>query len=169
MKLFIHFHHSFKKKLTLFENGKLEVLEASFLTFLKKIPQLKQTKEIHLNLTLCSRAKIKQLNAKYRKKDKVTDVLSFPLFDDLRPDRQGEMVGIPVIELGDIFICKEVAISQAKEFKISFEDEVFHQLAHGFLHLLGFDHELSVQEEKIMEKYEKQLVNKIYKQMGSKK
>ncbi len=169
MKLFIHFHQSFQKKSSLLKSDDLIRIEAVFLALLKKVPQLKKVKEIHVNLTLCSKQKIKALNAEYRNKNKVTDVLSFPLFEELRPDKLGEIVSMPVIELGDIFICKDVAISQAKEFKISFEMEVYHQLVHGFLHLLGFDHEISIQEEKIMEKYENQLVKSIYKKLGFEK
>jgi probable rRNA maturation factor len=87
------------------------------------------------------------------------------VFENLRPDRKLRTKNLPQIELGDLVICKEIAKSQAREFKISYEQEVIHLAVHGFLHLLGFDHEISTKEEKIMEAYESVLVNKIYKKL----
>jgi probable rRNA maturation factor len=124
-------------------------------------------------LTLCGKTKIKSLNKEFREINKVTDVLSFGIHENLRPDkiprRKSEINLLPTLELGDIFICKEVALLQAKEFEITFLQEIFHLATHGFLHLLGFDHEVSEKEEKIMESYEKILVDSIYKKAGYKK
>ena len=113
----------------------------------------------------CGKVKIKSLNNKYRQINKATDVLSFPIFENLRPDKKVSEKNLPQIELGDLVICKELAKTQAVEFKISYEQEVIHLAVHGFLHLLGFDHEVSSKEEKIMEKLEAELVNKIYKKL----
>ncbi len=157
-------------KLTVKQQGQLSIkwpkVEIAFENYLKKNPHFKGVKEVSLVLTLCGRAKIKTLNREYRAKDKVTDVLSFGVHENLRPDLGPFPKNLPVLELGDIFICREVAKSQAKEFQISYEMEVIHQLVHGFLHLLGFDHEISLKEEKVMEKEEAKLVNKIYKNLG---
>ncbi|MBC7540306.1 MAG: rRNA maturation RNase YbeY [Bacteriovorax sp.] len=118
-----------------------------------------------ISMTLCGKRKIQSMNQKYRQIDKATDVLSFPVFENLRPDKLVTEKNLPQVELGDLVICKEIAKSQALEFKISYEQEVIHLAVHGFLHLLGFDHETSLKEEKIMEKYEAELVNKIYKKL----
>ena len=85
------------------------------------------------------------------------------MFLNLRPDKKVIEKNQPFVELGDLFICKEIAKSQALGFNISYEQEVIHLAVHGFLHLLGFDHEVSLKEEQIMENYESDLVTKIYK------
>lgn len=143
-----------------------EEIESVLLQYAKKNPHLKGVKEIFLNVTLCGNTKIKSLNREYRNKDKVTDVLSFGVHENLRPDLGPFLANLPELELGDIFICKEVAKKQAHEFDITYEMEVIHLLVHGFLHLLGYDHEISEKEEMIMEKEEAKLVKSIYKKLG---
>lgn len=114
---------------------------------------------IFLNVTLCSSDKIKELNSDYRNKESETDVLSFPVQDNIR---NGEVDTFsPELELGDIFICKSVCQSQAEEFSIGFRDEFLHLAVHGFLHLCGYDHELSSEEEKLMERLEEKLIHNI--------
>lgn len=120
-------------------------------------------KEIDLTLTLCGEQKIRSLNRNYREKDYATDVLSFPVHDDLRGN---DFPLPPTLELGDLFICHQVAARQAKEFAVTWEQEIMHLFAHGFLHLLGFDHEVSDAEEKIMQKHESVLVKKSYQLLG---
>ena len=145
-------------------------LESCFSSFLKKNHHFIGVKEVTISMTLCGRAKIRSLNKEYREKDKATDVLSFPIHENLRPDKNSkkETKNLPQVELGDLIICKEIAKAQAKEFKITYEQEIVHLAVHGFLHLLGFDHEVSAKEEKIMEKYESLLVKKIYKKIKAK-
>lgn len=116
---------------------------------------------IELSLTLCGKMRIRSLNKDYRKKDKITDVLSFPVHENFSKVKFSEYV-----ELGDIFICQDVAIRQAKEFKITLREEILHLLTHGFLHLLGYDHEISQREEKKMFGLEKKLISKIGKKNG---
>ena len=72
-------------------------------------------------------------------------------------------------ELGDIFICREVALRQAKEFGISIEEEILHLFIHGFLHLCGYDHEISREEEKLMFGLEEKLLEKISKKLKKSK
>lgn len=122
---------------------------------LKKLPT-----EFHV--TLVGDQKMRSLNKDFRGKDKTTDVLSFPVFDNIRG---GDEFLMGAVELGDIFISYPVLRKQAKEFKISEENEFFHLLIHGFLHLLGFDHEISEKEEVIMENHEKKLVDKLVKKI----
>ena len=88
---------------------------------------------------------IRKLNRNYRKIDKATDVLSFPLFDY---DGSEEP---PVDELenmlGDIVVSLERAKAQAEEYGHSFEREVAFLCVHSMLHLLGYDHVGSEDEE----------------------
>jgi probable rRNA maturation factor len=147
----------------------LDKLSEVFLKYLSKNQHFIGVKEVAVNLTLCGKTRIKSLNREYRSKDKVTDVLSFGVHENLRPDFKRKIKNPPVINLGDIFICREVAEKQAMEFGISDEQEILHLAIHGFLHLLGFDHEISLKEEKIMELEEAHLVNTVYKKLGYKK
>lgn len=119
--------------------------------------------QIEIALTLCGKEKIKSLNWIHRKKDKVTDVLSFPVHESFYKSK-GNFFGL--MEFGDIFICHDVAQRQAKEFGITFREEIIHLFVHGFLHLLGYDHEISKKEEKIMFDLEKKLISKIGKRNG---
>jgi len=84
---------------------------------------------------------IRVLNRDYRGKDLETDVLSFPvdkafITGDERP-------------LGDVVICMDVAQRQAEEYGHSIERELAFLVAHGMLHLLGFDHETPEDEAKM--------------------
>lgn len=154
------FGASFEKNLKI----TVEVLEA----FLKdsKANGFSQSYETRsnysFNVCLCGDQKMKGLNANFRNKDKTTDVLTLALYEDIRAG--GEFL-FQEVELGDLFISSPVMIKQAKEFNITPEQEFFHLMIHGFLHLLGFDHEISLDEEKLMEKLEKKLIDKIYKKI----
>jgi probable rRNA maturation factor len=128
-------------------------------------------KKAHLSMTLCGDKRIQSLNSDYRQKNKKTDVLSFPLHESLRfpSDDIIDPMGGGIIELGDIFICKEVAIRQAKEFQISFAEEIYHLLVHGALHLIGYDHEISAKEEKLMFSLEEKVLKRAFPSTKAKK
>jgi probable rRNA maturation factor len=141
-------------------------LEDVFTKFLNKNPHFKQVQQVTINVTLCGKVKIKNLNKEYRSKNNITDVLSFGVHENLRLDLKTKQYLESFVDLGDIFICREVALSQSREFEINYQQEVLHLLAHGFLHLLGYDHELSKKEEKIMESLEEKMVKSIFKKLG---
>jgi probable rRNA maturation factor len=143
----------------------ISALEVVISANLKKNPHFAGVKSITLTMTLCGKSKIKKLNDEYRKINKVTDVLSFPVYENLRPDKKPKVRNQVLMDLGDLVICKEKAQSQAKEFGITFEQELIHLAVHGYLHLLGFDHEKSAREEKLMEIQENLLVGKVYKKL----
>ncbi|MGK0368038.1 MAG: putative rRNA maturation factor, partial [Thermoproteota archaeon] len=65
------------------------------------------------------------------------------------------------LNLGDVFICKDVAVEQAKKFNLSFNEEFIHLAVHGFLHVIGYDHEESVEEEEVMETQEKNIIEEV--------
>jgi probable rRNA maturation factor len=99
-------------------------------TFLERL-------ELHgceLSLSLVGDRAIRRLNRTWRKKDKATDVLSFPA-GDLPRGTPGPR------QLGDVVISLDTAKRQAKEYGRTLEAEVSRYLAHGLLHLLGHDHE----------------------------
>ena len=100
--------------------------------------------DTEVSVTLCDNAYIRQLNGKYRNKDKATDVLSFPMYDFSEEEIDEE----PLM-LGDIVISVERAEEQAKEIGHTFLEEVAFLCIHSTLHLLGYDHEISKEEEEM--------------------
>lgn len=111
-----------------------------------------------VSVTFTDNEGIHELNKKYRNVDKPTDVLSFPLFD-----YEGECEEPPIDEilnnLGDIVISLEKADEQAKEFGHSFKREVAFLTVHSMLHLLGYDHERSEEEDREMRAKQSQIMD----------
>ncbi|MEA9355449.1 rRNA maturation RNase YbeY [Bacteriovorax sp. PP10] len=169
MKLTIFYQNSGVKKDTSSMESVISALQSVLAKNLTKNPHFAGVKEVSMTMTLCGKTKIRTLNKQYRQKDYVTDVLSFPIYDNLRPDKKPRGRNLSQMDLGDLVICKEKALSQAREFEITYEQEVVHLAVHGFLHLIGFDHEISNKEEKIMEAHENELVGQVYKILKKKK
>lgn len=169
MKLLIFYQNSgLKKDVSLGMESVISALQTVLAKNLTKNPHFAGVKEVSMTMTLCGKTKIRTLNKQYRQKDYVTDVLSFPIYDNLRPDKRPKGKNLSQMDLGDLVICKEKALSQAREFEITYEQEVVHLAVHGFLHLIGFDHEISAKEEKIMEAHENELVGQVYKVLKKK-
>ncbi|WP_210411182.1 rRNA maturation RNase YbeY [Leptospira kmetyi] len=110
-----------------------------------------------LSLLLINDIDMKEINLLRRDKDKTTDVLSFPLEFDAAPlaavlnERKRKNSGpLPPIALGEIVISVDTLKKQAVEIGHSEKDEFYRLLVHGFLHLLGYDHERGEEEERIM-------------------
>lgn len=104
----------------------------------------------YLELYLVENAEMQELNRERRGKDKTTDVLSFPL---------GNSINLPEILLGEVWICLDELERQAREIGHSEEDEFDRLLVHGYLHLIGFDHELGEREAKEMQEMEDRCMN----------
>lgn len=98
-----------------------------------------------VSVTFTDDAGIRELNKNFRNIDSATDVLSFPLFDF----EGSEEPAVDELEnmLGDIVISLERAEAQAEEYGHSFEREVAFLTVHSMLHLLGYDHVNSEEEE----------------------
>lgn len=94
---------------------------------------------VELSINLVGESRIKALNKRYLGKNKTTDVLSFPISGkiSIKPIDNG------IITLGDIFICLPVAKRDALKEGMSLNSKLALLTAHGFLHLLGYDHEKS--------------------------
>lgn len=118
-----------------------------------------------LSVLFVNSRRMKLLNTLYRGINKDTDVLSFPLMDiqpQLGQPQHRSIINGPLI-MGDIVISVPKALAQAKEFKVSFYDELLRLLVHGILHLIGYDHEINAYQKKKMEKKERELFNAIKK------
>jgi probable rRNA maturation factor len=114
--------------------------------------------DAEISVSFVSNEEIKKLNSIYRQKDSVTDVLSFPLTDG----KNFEPVGNSnIVMLGDIVISLETAIKQAAIFGHSLEREIGFLTVHSTLHLLGYDHELSSLDERIMREKEEHVLDEL--------
>lgn len=104
-----------------------------------------------ISISFVDNEEIKKLNKTHRNIDKITDVLSFPLGEngkyDINMDTGAQM-------LGDIVISLERAKEQAATYQHSFRREVAYLTAHSMLHLLGYDHEDSMEKVHMREKEE---------------
>ncbi len=114
------------------------------------------TQDVMVSVTFTDNAGIRELNREYRQKDAATDVLSFPMYtmeDDDRPEPD------MAAQLGDIVLSLERAAEQAAEYGHSFRRETAFLTVHSMLHLLGYDHERSEEEEKDMFRRQEEIMN----------
>jgi len=111
-----------------------------------------------VSVTLVDNVRIHELNREYRNVDRPTDVLSFPMYSFVGEDMpsEGEMT-----LLGDIVISVERAEKQAKEYGHSLRREISFLTVHSVLHLLGYDHELSEEDEREMFSIQDKIMEKL--------
>ncbi len=117
--------------------------------------------DAEVSVTLTDNEEIHILNRQYRGVDRPTDVLSFPMAEDDENIGDFDMDKAAVL-LGDIVISVEKIEEQANEYMHSFERELAYLTIHSTLHLLGYDHVNSREEEKEMT----QKQDKIIESMG---
>lgn len=106
-----------------------------------------------VSVTFADDESIRKLNAEYRNLDRPTDVLSFPIEDDVEAADESQ-----VLMLGDIVISLERAAVQAEEYGHSFKREVAFLCAHSMLHLLGYDHELGEEQDVDMRRRQREIM-----------
>ena len=96
---------------------------------------------LYFDIVLCDDEKIHEINREYRQKDAPTDVITFAIFADSKPEER--FIFDNEINLGEIIISLDTALIQSKELhhgNKSFNKELYFLIAHGILHLLGYDH-----------------------------
>ena len=103
---------------------------------------------VEISLTFVDNEKIHELNKEYRGKDAPTDVLSFPMFEDGEIEYDDE--SDEPCAIGDIVISLEKAARQGYDIGHSIYHEVAFLCVHSTLHLLGYDHETSKEDEEEM-------------------
>jgi probable rRNA maturation factor len=128
--------------------------------------------ETEVSLLFVDEEAMAALNEQFLGKSGPTDVLSFPIEDEpgptgRSPDLGGSGPGVTPEEgaltlLGDVVICPAVAARNAVEHEVSFEDEVALLVVHGLLHLLGMDHEVEAEAER-MEALERTLLGRYHR------
>ncbi|WP_048645313.1 rRNA maturation RNase YbeY [Nitratireductor soli] len=108
---------------------------------------------VSVSLLFTDDDEIREINRQWRGKDKPTNVLSFPA-------AQPAIAGPVSSSLGDIVIAYETVAREAGEEARSFEDHLTHLIVHGFLHLLGYDHETDEEAEE-MEALERNILESL--------
>ena len=117
--------------------------------FLKKVAEMvlkgEKKEAANLSVALVSQKKAAELNKKYRKKDTIANVLSFPM---------------PELGLGEVVICPREVKKEAKKYGMMFEQALAWMCIHGVLHLLGYEH-AKVGGAKRMEQKERMYLSSI--------
>lgn len=124
--------------------------------------------DTELSLLFVDEQAISDLNARFLDGDGPTDVLAFPMDDDLvlggrQPDQGGRGpgaptdIGEPPALVGDVVVCPAVAARQAPSHGWSIDDEIALLVVHGVLHLLNYDH-AEDDERQVMQRRERELL-----------
>lgn len=146
------------------EQEKIEVPEA-WITRLEQLLRLageaEGIEDGEVSLTFTDNEEIHQLNREYRGIDRPTDVLSFAMQEDgvdeldIVFEVESEDESDPISGmLGDIIISVETAAAQSEEYGHSLEREIGFLFVHGFLHLIGYDHQDDAAEAEMTAKQE---------------
>lgn len=131
------------------------------------------TVDAEVSLLFVDEVAIAALNERFLGRSGPTDVLSFPIEDEVDrsgrfPDEGGRGPGTvepeasDLLLLGDVVICPAVAARNAPEHGVSLDDELALLVVHGILHLLGMDHEDDGEAER-MERREQQILARYYR------
>ncbi len=110
---------------------------------------------VEVSVLLVDDERIQSLNQEYRQVNRPTDVLSFPQWEE---GEWAQTVGAEPVLLGDIVLSVSRAREQAEQFGHSLEREWGFLVVHGFLHLLGYDHETPEEEQKMFLRQEEILL-----------
>ncbi len=117
----------------------------------EKVRKGEKIKNGDLSIAFVGSGEIRKLNKKYRKKDCSTDVLSF---SELGLKNLPKSIKENSAYLGEMVICPAVVKKNSKKFGSNFDDELKGVVVHGILHLLGYDHEASLEGAKKMREKE---------------
>lgn len=128
------------------EKGKVKVKWVKHIV--RRLLDIQGLEGIEVSVYLTDDESIRLLNKNFRGKDKATDVLSF-VYDE-------QVEGYKL--LGEIVISIDTAERQSRELGHSLEEEIKRLLVHGFVHLLGYDHELGEMEERQFMELERKLI-----------
>ena len=133
-----------------YKNEKLKVTQAVKIFS----ENFKISRNFHFTVHSLNESESKKLNQKTFNKNKPTDVLSFPLYNDI--DAINQLDESMHEDMGDMFICRNVIKKNAEIYDKDFVEELQYIVIHGLLHLIGYSHEkndkLKTYESKLMKK-----------------
>ena len=118
------------------------------------VKEVQYKKKFYISIFVTNNVNMKKINLKYRKKNKVTNVLSFPQ-NEIRSFGKSS-----VTILGDVVISLEKIFEESREQRKQFYSHLSHMIIHSLLHLLGFDHNTKKNYE-IMKKKEVSILSKM--------
>ena len=116
--------------------------------------------DAEVGVTIVGDDEILELNREYREKDKVTDVLSFPQFEDaaeIAEDIARDSDGATTL-IGDVVICYDQVLRQAEEYGTGKTREMLYLFVHSLMHLFGYDHE-NEEEKRVMREHEEAVLS----------
>lgn len=147
-----------KTKIEVFTEGQITfpfrgITRGEIQKYLKRIAEILSLTDVSLSLILTDNEYIHGINRKYLQRDRPTDVISFSYRDDPFPLSEGM-----VEHLGDIYLSLEMALENSGAYGVAFIDEVKRLMVHGILHLIGYDHELSDEEDRKMREKEETIL-----------
>ena len=105
-----------------------------------------------VNFVFLTEKEMKDINFKYREKETATDVLSF--VTEATEKKEGFM--------GEVLFCEKIIEQKSVANEISFEEQFFYLLAHGILHLLGYEHECGGEKEEEMMNLQEAIYNEYF-------
>ena len=133
-----------------YKNEKLKVTQAVKIFS----ENFKISRNFHFTVHSLNESESKKLNQKTFNKNKPTDVLSFPLYNDI--EAINELDRSMSEDMGDMFICRNIIKKNAEIYDKDFVEELQYIVIHGLLHLIGYSHEkndkLKTYESKLMKK-----------------
>ena len=133
-----------------YKNEKLKVTQAVKIFS----ENFKISRNFHFTVHSLNESESKKLNQKTFNTNKPTDVLSFPLYNDIEAINQLDKSMSE--DMGDMFICRNIIKKNAEIYDKDFVEELQYIVIHGLLHLIGYSHEkndkLKTYESKLMKK-----------------
>jgi len=128
--------------------------------FLRKVAEIvlkeERKEKLELSIALIGQGRMRELNWKYRGKNRATDVLAFGTEKDLK-----FILPPGKAEIGEVVICLKEVKKNAKRFHSTFKKEIATCLIHGILHLLGYGHEDYEKTAQEMERKQHHYLSKI--------
>lgn len=138
-------------------NKKLQEIIVKVANATAKLCKLPMNTEV--SIMIVDNSYIQELNLIYRGQNQPTDVLSFAM-NELGDDEPELDISGDINILGDIVVSLELALIQGEEYEHGLERELGYLVAHGMLHLLGYDHE-NDEEKKLMRKLEEKIMQSV--------
>lgn len=126
-------------------------------------------KDIDLSVAFVNPDEIKQINKKYRNKNKITDVLSFGEFEFMESSAKSHKDFEKFLKFAEIIICIEQVKKNSAKFNLIFNEEIARVFIHGILHILGYVHEKNYKQAKIMKEKENYYLSLCVKALSRKK
>ncbi len=120
--------------------------------------------KVSVTISCADKEEIRNINREYRKIDRATDVLSFPIFEGNEIKEISAQVDdskkIKELELGDIILCLDVIYEQSIEYQTGMLRETLYMITHGICHLLGYDH-IEESDKIVMRELEEKILKKV--------